>query len=114
MRIGDWSSDVCSSDLEISRYTLMKIAFVFPGQGSQSVGMLDAWAGNAAVADVMARASQALGQDLGALIAHGPAEQLNPTTNTQPAMLAVGMRSEERRVGNECVRTCISRWSPCH
>ena len=66
----------------------MKIAFVFPGQGSQSVGMLDAWAGNAAVADVLARAGAALGQDLGALIAQGPADQLNLTTNTQPVMLA--------------------------
>ncbi|AWP76289.1 ACP S-malonyltransferase [Bordetella bronchiseptica] len=68
----------------------MKLAFVFPGQGSQSVGMLDAWAGNAAVADVVARASAALGQDLGALMAQGPAEQLNLTTNTQPAMLTAG------------------------
>ncbi|WP_019936253.1 ACP S-malonyltransferase [Bordetella sp. FB-8] len=66
----------------------MKIAFVFPGQGSQSVGMLDAWAGNAAVTDVLARASAALGQDLGALIAQGPADQLNLTTHTQPVMLA--------------------------
>jgi [acyl-carrier-protein] S-malonyltransferase len=65
----------------------MKIAFVFPGQGSQSVGMLDAWAGNAAVADVVARAGAALDQDLGALIAQGPADQLNLTTNTQPVML---------------------------
>lgn len=69
----------------------MKLAFVFPGQGSQSVGMMDAWAGNAAVADVLARASQALGQDLAALIAQGPADQLNLTTNTQPAMLAAGV-----------------------
>lgn len=69
----------------------MKIAFVFPGQGSQSVGMLDAWDGNAAVADVVARAGAALGQDLGALIAQGPAEQLNLTTNTQPAMLTAGV-----------------------
>ncbi|OWT53578.1 ACP S-malonyltransferase [Candidimonas nitroreducens] len=69
----------------------MKIAFVFPGQGSQSVGMLDAWAGNEAVAGVLDRASAALGQDLGALIAQGPAEQLNLTTNTQPAMLASAM-----------------------
>jgi [acyl-carrier-protein] S-malonyltransferase len=65
----------------------MKIAFVFPGQGSQSVGMLDAWAGTAAVADVLARASAALGQDIGSLIAQGPADQLNLTTNTQPVML---------------------------
>ena len=69
----------------------MKIAFVFPGQGSQSVGMLDAWAGNGVVADVVARASRALGQDLGALIAQGPADQLNLTTNTQPAMLTAGV-----------------------
>ncbi|AHV93799.1 malonyl CoA-acyl carrier protein transacylase [Bordetella holmesii 41130] len=53
--------------------------------------MMDAWAGNAAVADVLARASQALGQDLAALIAQGPADQLNLTTNTQPAMLAAGV-----------------------
>ncbi|ANN71300.1 ACP S-malonyltransferase [Bordetella bronchialis] len=69
----------------------MKIAFVFPGQGSQSVGMLDAWKGNAAVADTLARASAALSQDLDALIAQGPAEQLNLTTNTQPAMLTAGV-----------------------
>lgn len=79
------------TESEISRYLNMKIAFVFPGQGSQSVGMLDAWAGNAAVADVLARAGQALGQDLSALIAQGPADQLNLTTNTQPAMLAAGV-----------------------
>jgi len=69
----------------------MKIAFVFPGQGSQSVGMLDAWAGNAAVAEVLEQASAALGQDLGALIAQGPAEQLNLTTNTQPVMLTAAV-----------------------
>ncbi|CAM5327946.1 ACP S-malonyltransferase [Eoetvoesiella caeni] len=69
----------------------MKIAFVFPGQGSQSVGMLDGWAGNAAVAQTLEQASAALGQDLGALIAQGPAEQLNLTTNTQPAMLAAAV-----------------------
>lgn len=69
----------------------MKIAFVFPGQGSQSVGMLDAWAGDAAVTDTVARASAALGQDLAALIGQGPVEQLNLTTNTQPAMLTAGV-----------------------
>jgi [acyl-carrier-protein] S-malonyltransferase len=53
--------------------------------------MLDAWNGNAAVADTVARASAALGQDLGSLIAQGPAEQLNLTTNTQPAMLTAGV-----------------------
>lgn len=69
----------------------MKIAFVFPGQGSQAVGMLDSFAGNAAVEDVLDRARQALGEDLGRLIAAGPVEQLNLTVNTQPAMLAAGV-----------------------
>lgn len=69
----------------------MKVAFVFPGQGSQSVGMLDAWADNASVQSAVAAASQALGQDLGALIAAGPADELNLTTNTQPAMLTAAV-----------------------
>lgn len=69
----------------------MKFAFVFPGQGSQSVGMLDAWSGNQAVDSVVAQANEALGENLGALIASGPLEQLNLTTNTQPAMLTASL-----------------------
>lgn len=65
----------------------MKLAFVFPGQGSQTVGMLDAWADNSVVQQAIATANQALDQDLGSLIAEGPAADLNLTTNTQPAML---------------------------
>ena len=65
----------------------MSLAFVFPGQGSQSVGMLDAFAGNEAVASVLARADAALGEKLSTLIATGPAEALALTVNTQPAML---------------------------
>lgn len=68
----------------------MKIALVFPGQGSQSVGMLDSFDGNAAVAAVLREASDALGQDLGALMRSGPADQLNLTVNTQPVMLTAG------------------------
>lgn len=69
----------------------MKIAFVFPGQGSQSVGMLDAWSDNAVVKSTLLQASDALGQDLAALIAAGPAEELNLTTNTQPVMLTAAV-----------------------
>ena len=68
----------------------MKIAFVFPGQGSQSVGMLDSFRDNAAVQSIVTRASSALGQDLGALIESGPVEELNLTINTQPALLTAG------------------------
>ncbi len=66
----------------------MKIAFVFPGQGSQSVGMLDAWSESVVVQQAIDQASQALGQDLAQLMAQGPADALNLTTNTQPVMLA--------------------------
>ena len=69
----------------------MKFAFVFPGQGSQSVGMMDVWSGHPAAMQVVADASAALGEDLGALMAQGPVEQLNLTTNTQPAMLTAGV-----------------------
>jgi [acyl-carrier-protein] S-malonyltransferase len=71
----------------------MKIAFVFPGQGSQSVGMLDSFQGDAAVNSVIARAKSALGDDIGALIVNGPAEDLNLTVNTHPAMLVAASRS---------------------
>jgi len=66
-------------------------AFVFPGQGSQSVGMLDAWGDHPAVRDTLIEASDALGEDLGQLIAQGPKEQLDLTTNTQPVMLTAGV-----------------------
>ena len=66
-------------------------AFVFPGQGSQSVGMLDAWGDNAVVRHTLAEASEALGEDLARLIHEGPKEQLDLTTNTQPVMLTAGV-----------------------
>jgi len=68
----------------------MKLAMVFPGQGSQSVGMMHPYGDIAAVREVLAEASDALGQDLGKLMAEGPAEQLNQTVNTQPVMLTAG------------------------
>jgi [acyl-carrier-protein] S-malonyltransferase len=69
----------------------MKFAFVFPGQGSQSVGMLDAFGTDPAVVDVVQRASEALGEDLAGLIARGPAEELGLTVNTQPCMLTAAL-----------------------
>ena len=66
-------------------------AFVFPGQGSQSVGMLDAWGNDAAVRQTLVEASDALGIDMVALIRSGPKDQLDLTTNTQPVMLTAGI-----------------------
>jgi [acyl-carrier-protein] S-malonyltransferase len=66
----------------------MKLAFVFPGQGSQSVGMMQGWGERAEVRATFVEASDALGQDLWALVTDGPADLLNQTVNTQPAMLA--------------------------
>ncbi|MDO4232499.1 MAG: ACP S-malonyltransferase [Lautropia sp.] len=69
----------------------MSVAFVFPGQGSQSVGMLNSLAGRPDVAALLKQADEALGQPLSRLIADGPAEELNLTTWTQPAMLLGGI-----------------------
>lgn len=66
----------------------MKLAFVFPGQGSQKVGMLDGFAGNSVVEEVLGQADAALQEDLSGLIAQGPEASLNLTVNTQPALLA--------------------------
>ena len=66
-------------------------AFVFPGQGSQSVGMLDAWGDEPEVALALQEASDALHEDIGRLIQQGPKEALALTTNTQPVMLVAGV-----------------------
>jgi [acyl-carrier-protein] S-malonyltransferase len=66
-------------------------AFVFPGQGSQSVGMLDAWGDHPAVRQTLDEASAALDLDLARLIREGPKDQLDLTTNTQPVMLTAGV-----------------------
>ncbi|WP_395698931.1 ACP S-malonyltransferase [Aquabacterium sp.] len=66
-------------------------AFLFPGQGSQSVGMLDAWGDHRAVRATLEEASDALGEDIAHLIAAGPKEALDLTTNTQPVMLTAAV-----------------------
>jgi [acyl-carrier-protein] S-malonyltransferase len=70
---------------------MTKFAFVFPGQGSQAIGMLNGFADNAVVRQTVAEASEALGFDLGKLIAEGPKEDLDLTTNTQPVMLTAAV-----------------------
>jgi [acyl-carrier-protein] S-malonyltransferase len=73
---------------------MTRFAYVFPGQGSQSVGMMTDWGEHqAVVSDVYAQASEALGYDLWSLTSQGPAEQLNQTEVTQPAMLCAGVAS---------------------
>ena len=70
---------------------MTQCAFVFPGQGSQAIAMLDGFAGNPVVAQTVAEASDALQLDLGKLIADGPKEALDLTTNTQPVMLTAAV-----------------------
>jgi [acyl-carrier-protein] S-malonyltransferase len=70
---------------------MTKFAFVFPGQGSQAIAMMDGFAGNPVVAQTIAEASDALQFDLGKLMAEGPKEELDLTTNTQPVMLTAGV-----------------------
>jgi [acyl-carrier-protein] S-malonyltransferase len=79
---------------------MTKFAFVFPGQGSQAIGMLNGFAGNTEVQDTVAEASAILGFDLGKLIAEGPKEDLDLTTNTQPIMLTAAVA---------CFRAWIAR-----
>jgi len=69
----------------------MKLAFVFPGQGSQAVGMLDSLTANPVVARMIIEADDALGEPLSTLIEKGPADELALTVNTQPAMLLAGL-----------------------
>jgi [acyl-carrier-protein] S-malonyltransferase len=70
---------------------MKSFAFVFPGQGSQAVGMLDAWGDHPAVLETLKEASDALGENVAALIKEGPKELLALTTNTQPVMLVAGV-----------------------
>lgn len=70
---------------------MAQFAFVFPGQGSQAIGMLNGFAGNPVVQNTIAEASDALQMDLGKLISEGPKEDLDLTTNTQPVMLTAAV-----------------------
>ncbi|WP_448564297.1 ACP S-malonyltransferase [Thalassotalea ganghwensis] len=67
------------------------LAFIFPGQGSQAVGMLSDFADNETVQATFNEASEALGYDLWALVSQGPAEKLNQTHHTQPALLTASV-----------------------
>lgn len=69
----------------------MKFALVFPGQGSQALGMMAAYGDSPVIRDTFAEASAALGRDLWELVSEGPAEALNQTVNTQPLMLTAGV-----------------------
>ncbi|BBU69433.1 ACP S-malonyltransferase [Fluviibacter phosphoraccumulans] len=69
----------------------MSFAFVFPGQGSQSVGMMAAYGDSPVVRATFDEASAALGEDLWTMVAEGPAERLSQTVNTQPIMLTAGV-----------------------
>ena len=75
----------------MTNHDMKPFAFVFPGQGSQSVGMLDAWGDHPVVAQTVREASDALAEDIGKLVREGPKEALALTANTQPVMLVAGV-----------------------
>src|SRR3546814_13190923 len=105
MRISDWSSDVCSSDLGTTIHLHCDLTFATPESSFRTpfvdLGLVPE-AGSSLLAPAIMGRQQAF-----ALLAMGeafPAERA----------IAAGLRSEERRVGKECVSTCQSRWSPNH
>ncbi len=86
----------------------MNIAFVFPGQGSQSVGMMKSFAQLPGVRDTFSEASDAIGEDLWKLVDEGPAEELNLTINTQPVMLTAGVALHRAWEADNGTRPAIS------
>jgi [acyl-carrier-protein] S-malonyltransferase len=86
----------------------MNIAFVFPGQGSQSVGMMKSFAQLPGVRDTFSEASDAIGQDLWKLVDEGPVEELNLTINTQPVMLTAGVALHRAWEADNGTRPAIS------
>src|SRR3546814_14290243 len=93
MRISDWSSDVCSSDLTLAAGALQPFQ-VLPT-------LPDTYTGNSRAAGI-------------ALDTHGRHLYVSNRGDDSIAVFRAGLRSEERRVGNECVRTCRSRCAPFH
>src|SRR3546814_16312637 len=107
MRISDWSSDVCSSDLgEIDRRRARGAIAVGGGDREPLVGLRqiarDARTGLVELAEVVLR------------IHHAALGGLSKPTGGGGGILRAALRSDERRVGPECVSTCRSRWSPYH
>src|SRR3546814_18476399 len=110
MRISDWSSDVCSSDLAFHpRWTscISRKLFKVGAQGSEAVGSNIVRSGPAAIARQHIEVHQIMGVN-----------ELDPISATADDIdvpvfpYPLEQRSEERRVGKECVSTCRSRWSP--
>src|SRR3546814_15622381 len=100
MRISDWSSDVCSSDLPVFQYMQGEARyFGFEAEASAKLLQLGGYAINLdGLADYV----------------HAKIASVGPAPGIPPLRLLAGLRSEERRVGKECVSTCRSRWSPSH
>src|SRR3546814_13120793 len=102
MRISDWSSDVCSSDLP-QQAMVYADGYFYPGPARKGITLSQAPA-----------ESQKILADFGRLGFYDPLIKSTPVKAPLEPKAMVAMRSEERRVGKECVSTCRSRWSPNH
>src|SRR3546814_19136810 len=104
MRISDWSSDVCSSDLRLlGTHNLRNAMLALAVARECGVPLDDAARGISKLEPLSMRSSR---RQLGAMTVLDDAYNSNPASARE--------RSEERRVGTECVSTCRSRWSPYH
>ena len=90
----------------------MAFALVFPGQGSQSVGMMDGYGDSSVIRDTFAEASAALGEDLWEMVSNGPAERLALTVNTQPLMLTAGVAAYRAWLAAGGATPAIVAWTP--
>src|SRR3546814_12319232 len=117
MRISDWSSDVCSSDLQSGDLHAADMASVGQCNPDGLAFVVLACLVQRGIEELAWTIGQPGDHPIDRNAVHVHIEDVHENTDADEALLShlqVGRRSEERRVGKECVSTCRSRWSPYH